>query len=565
MPIRQRNITSIVPAIVFALLVGLTGGSAMAQSDGLEDLDEAMVKKIDANTPEQLDEVAALVESAIAKGLDDENKSFANKMLGSIALQQAQGIIGQILRGGGNRNAQQLRVKAMDLLEKAVGSDPTLVEGHLLIAQLSAIPGGDPKRALTAATAAIDQLGGEPQKQSEAFLLRAAIQESDEARQSDLDAAIKADPNSTKALQARALFRLQAGALEEAVEDLKNLLAKDPNNTQAAVALSQTLVQLDRTDDAVELINQAITQQPSAALYLLRAEIRQLQDRVADAISDLDKAITMDDKNPGAYLLRGQLKLREDLVDQAKVDIDQAMTLQLTPQGLLLRSLIAAQQKRYTDAINDIKLLARNDPQNDVWALQLANYYQMDNRPRKAIEIANEIISRDADQWQALRLRGDAYLSIGKHAEAIADYRQALKTPLSDVDPDEAAQGEMTKVARSGLANNLAWVLATSPQESVRSGDEAIKFGTEAAELTEFKEAHILSTLAAAFAEAGNFEKAIEWAEKAVSVGQTEDHEQIEQLRNELESYRQGKPWREEQQIEENAIPILAPEETIDT
>jgi tetratricopeptide (TPR) repeat protein len=556
-----------VVGILTALVLSVTIPSAFAQNDGIADLDEAMVKKIDANTPQQLEEVAVLVESAIAKGLDEENTSFAKKMLGGISLQQAQGIIGQLLRGGQNRNVPQMRKQAMELLEKAVASDATLVEGHIMIAQLNAIPGGDPQRALDAATAAIEQLAGEPVKQSEAYLLRSALRTTSEDRLADLNAAIEADAESSKALQARALYRLESGELEGAVEDLKALLGKDPNNTNAAVALSQTLVQLDRAEDAVELLNTAITNQPSAALYLLRAEIRRLQEKVTEAIADLDRAISMDGKNPAAYLLRGELKLREDKVDEAKVDIDQSMTLQPTPQGLFLRSLIAADQKRYTDAINDIKLLARNDPTNDAWALQLANYYQMDDRPRKAIEIANEIIQRDPAQWQALRLRGDAYLSISKHAEAIADYREALKQPLAEPtkDGETADPNAMTKASRSGLANNLAWVLSTSPTDDVRNGDEAIKYGNEAAELTEFKEAHILSTLAAAYAEAGDFEKAKEWANKAVEVGEADNHEQIEQLRNELKSYEAGKPWREQQDVKENAVPILAPEDTIDT
>lgn len=533
-------------------------------NEGIADLDEAMVKKIEANTPQQLEEVAALVESAIAKGLDKENLSFANKMLGGISLQRAQAIIAQLLRGQ-NRNANQLRDQAMELLEKAVANDPTLAEGHIMIAQLSAIPGGDRKRALEAASAAVEQLAGDPIKQSEAYLLRSALQTENEARQADLDAAIKADPASSKAMQARALFNLEAGNLEAAVEDLKTLVTNDPNNTNAAVALSQTLIQLDRADDAVEMLNQAITNQPSSALYLIRAELRRMQDKNDEAIADLDRAISMDNKSAPAYLMRGELKLRKDEIEEARKDIDQAMTLQPTAQGLLMRSVVAAQQQRFADAINDMKLLARNDPSNNAVALQLANYYQLDDRPRKAIEISSEIIERDPSNWQALRLRGDAYLSISEHAEAIEDYRAALKQPLSEASEDDAGPTDMTKVSRSGLANNLSWVLATSPNEKVRDGEDALKYGIEASELTDYKEPHILSTLAAAYAESGDFEKAIEWAKKAVELGESKNHEQLEQLQNELKSYEEGKPWREEQKVDENRIPILAPEEVIDT
>ena len=76
---------------------------------------------------------------------------------------------------------------------------------------------------------------------------------------------------------------------------------------------------------------------------------------------------------------------------------------------------------------------------------------------------------------------------------------------------------------------------------------------------------HILSTLAAAYAEIGDFENAVKWSTKSVNLGKEEEHEQQEQLEKELESYKASKPWREKQETEENAVPILSPEDLIDT
>ena len=111
----------------------------------------------------------------------------------------------------------------------------------------------------------------------------------------------------------------------------------------------------------------------------------------------------------------------------------------------------------------------------------------------------------------------------------------------------------------------MAWGVSTSPNESVRDGKRALKYAEKAAELSDYEEAHILSTLAAAFAENGNFEKAIEWSGKAVELGKKAEHNQIEQLENELKSYEDGKPWREQQETEENSVPILSPDDLIDT
>ncbi len=168
-------------------------------------------------------------------------------------------------------------------------------------------------------------------------------------------------------------------------------------------------------------------------------------------------------------------------------------------------------------------------------------------------------------------MRGDARLSVGEHAEAIRDYEQALavvekhkkdsKPAEENADPtaaEENAEAEeesdtnISAEEHAGILNNLAWVLATSPKDEIRDGKKAIEFATRSCELTEYKAAHILSTLAAAYAEWAILKKRVEYSGKAVEVGTAEENEQLEQLKQELESYKQDKPWREEQKTEEN-------------
>ena len=79
----------------------------------------------------------------------------------------------------------------------------------------------------------------------------------------------------------------------------------------------------------------------------------------------------------------------------------------------------------------------------------------------------------------------------------------------------ESWKKEWQAPEESGLLNNLAWVLATSPNDKVRDGKRSIELATKACELTEYKEAHILSTLASGYAEEGDFETAKKWSAKA--------------------------------------------------
>ena len=68
----------------------------------------------------------------------------------------------------------------------------------------------------------------------------------------------------------------------------------------------------------------------------------------------------------------------------------------------------------------------------------------------------------------------------------------------------------------------------------------------KACELTKYEKAHILSTLAAAYAESGDFKTAIKWSKKAIELGKKDGNPEIQQsLEKELAHYEQGKPWRE--------------------
>jgi tetratricopeptide (TPR) repeat protein len=130
--------------------------------------------------------------------------------------------------------------------------------------------------------------------------------------------------------------------------------------------------------------------------------------------------------------------------------------------------------------------------------------------------------------------RGKLGMALGaasRHKEAIFHYREALR-----LKPDQA-----------DVLNNLAWILATHPQAEFRDGVEAVRLAERACALTGQKQPVLLGTLGAAYAEAGQFGKAIEAARQArdlaESLGQKELAARNEEL---LQRYGQGKPWREE-------------------
>ena len=118
----------------------------------------------------------------------------------------------------------------------------------------------------------------------------------------------------------------------------------------------------------------------------------------------------------------------------------------------------------------------------------------------------------------------------GDFAGAIARYRRAL-----EIDPDLVE-----------ALNNLAWLLATCPEASLRNGPEAVQLALKACELTRFRRTIMVGTFAAAYAEAGLFTEAVTTAERACALA-TEEGDRALLARNQqlLDLYRAGQPYHE--------------------
>ncbi len=123
---------------------------------------------------------------------------------------------------------------------------------------------------------------------------------------------------------------------------------------------------------------------------------------------------------------------------------------------------------------------------------------------------------------------GNAFLKRGLQKDAIAEYEHAAR--ISSQDP----------LAR----NNLAWLLATSSDASIRDGNRAIELAEQAVQLSGGKDPTYLRTLAAACAESGRFAEAIAAAEQALRIAGTEGKSALANaLRDEIALYELGLPY----------------------
>ena len=94
--------------------------------------------------------------------------------------------------------------------------------------------------------------------------------------------------------------------------------------------------------------------------------------------------------------------------------------------------------------------------------------------------------------------------------------------------------------------NNLAWILATYPDDSIRNGSRAVQFAQSAAQLPGGQSPIVQRTLAAAYAESGDFEKAIQIAQHAAELAQSQGNSSlVETLRHESGLYQSRTAYRE--------------------
>jgi eukaryotic-like serine/threonine-protein kinase len=89
----------------------------------------------------------------------------------------------------------------------------------------------------------------------------------------------------------------------------------------------------------------------------------------------------------------------------------------------------------------------------------------------------------------------------------------------------------------------LAWMLATCPDAKIRNGTNAVRLAEEAAAATQRKDLDVLETLAGAYAETGEFGKAVAVQKEAMSLAADPDSKKA--LESHLKLYESGKPCRE--------------------
>jgi tetratricopeptide (TPR) repeat protein len=151
-------------------------------------------------------------------------------------------------------------------------------------------------------------------------------------------------------------------------------------------------------------------------------------------------------------------------------------------------------------------------------------------RTDDAIRQWREALALDPEYGEARRSLGDALYAQGQPAEALAQWRQSL-----DLDPNNPA-----------MLRQTAWLLATSPDPSLRNGREALALAVRAMQLSGGRDPAVLDTLAAAYAETGRFADAVLTGRRALALASKENQPAlVEAIEGRVAAYRTNRPFRQ--------------------
>jgi len=304
--------------------------------------------------------------------------------------------------------------------------------------------------------------------------------------------------------------------------------------------------------------------QENAFKYFVGATL-QLQGKGLEALPYLEQAVVAPDFRPQRAYRLGLSLTAAGRLDEAEIALKQAVASQPdVPEFQLGLASFYEQKAQPAEAKRIFEHVIETHPENAAAQRALANLLMAQNQPAEAETHYAEALKLTTPNAGLRQAYATCLAASGKTAQALEQLQLAHKeepdNPAVNLALGEllAEKGDNHSAAACyekcieiepksvGALNNLAWMLATSPDNALRNGARAVELASRACQLTEWKQAFMMGTLAAAYAEAGRFPDAVEMAEKARDKARADKLDEVVKRNEELLAlYRAGKPYHE--------------------
>jgi cytochrome c-type biogenesis protein CcmH/NrfG len=211
---------------------------------------------------------------------------------------------------------------------------------------------------------------------------------------------------------------------------------------------------------------------------------------------------------------------------------------------------------------------------NDVAENNLGIVYLQNGRLDEAISLLQTAVALRPDNGPAHENLAKALLQKGQVADALVHYRKLIELQPDNVEMHNIVGTVMVQQGRiregveewekvlaiepdnGNALSNLAWVFATSPDDSLRDGAKGVQLAKQALRISGDRIPIVFRTLAAAYAENGQFAEAIQTAERGIEVANKQGNPALAaEFQNSIGLYEAGRPLRDPSLTNANASP----------
>jgi tetratricopeptide (TPR) repeat protein len=418
--------------------------------------------------------------------------------------------------------------ESLTWFNSAIQIAPGEPHNYVMRAMLVLVRRGDAEHAL----ADCDQAVRLDPRYAPAYSIRGAVYDFQRDKNNalaDLSMVIRLRPEDPLSYIARGNARLAWRQLGAAIADFNEAIRLNPNASAAYMSRALAWECERRIDQAIADCNHVIRLEPAKADgYMMRAAAYSLNKEPDKAISDANRALELNPKRTDTYWLRGSCWMAKNDYERAFADFSEAIKHQPNSPALYCgRAEASMRLGRSDDALWDVEQAIRMDPDKpDYYGLRADIWGYKKNFVRSAADYTR-LLRRDPKNARAYALRGRAQVCRQRYGAAIADFNRAL-----ELAPDDPF-----------ILNNVAWFRATCSDAHSRDGTVAVSLAKRACELTGYKDADSLNTLAAACAETADFGSALRCQQKAIEL--ESDAKKKAEYGERFALYEQKKPYRE--------------------